>query len=45
MNPDVPDRPYVNAALRIARNLEASEVDWQRFADYLKNKYSKGEVE
>jgi hypothetical protein len=44
MNPYVPDRPYVNAALRIARNLEASEVDWQRFADFLTNKYSKGKV-
>ncbi|OHD28865.1 MAG: transcriptional regulator [Spirochaetes bacterium GWC2_52_13] len=42
LNPYVTDRPYVNAALRTARNLEANEEDWQWFSDYLINKYSKG---
>ncbi len=41
LNPYVTERPYVNAALRTARNLEANEVDWQWFSDYLINKYSK----
>lgn len=39
LNPYVADRPYVNAALRTARNLEANEEDWRRFTDYLSNKY------
>lgn len=39
LNPYVTDRPYVNAALRTARNLEANEEDWQRFvADLVKRK-------
>jgi len=42
LNPYINDRPYVNAALRTARNLEATEDDWQWFSDYLINKYSKG---
>jgi transcriptional regulator with XRE-family HTH domain len=41
LNPYVTERPYVNAALRTARNLEANEEDWQWFTDYLSNKYSK----
>ena len=41
LNPYVTERPYVNAALRTARNLEANEEDWQWFSDYLINKYSK----
>lgn len=35
LNPYVTNRPYVNAALRTARNLEANEEDWQRFVDDL----------
>ncbi len=35
LNPYVTDRPYVNAALRTARNLEANEEDWQRFVEDL----------
>lgn len=35
LNPYVTKRPYVNAALRTARNLEATEEDWQRFVDDL----------
>lgn len=35
LNPYVNNRPYVNAALRTARNLEANEEDWQRFIDDL----------
>jgi transcriptional regulator with XRE-family HTH domain len=35
LNPYVTERPYVNAALRTARNLEANEDDWQRFVDDL----------
>lgn len=35
LNPYVIDRPYVNAALRTARNLEANEEDWQRFVEDL----------
>jgi transcriptional regulator with XRE-family HTH domain len=35
LNPYVSERPYVNAALRAARNLEANEEDWQRFVDDL----------
>ena len=35
LNPYVTERPYVNAALRTARNLEANEEDWQRFVDNL----------
>ena len=35
LNPYVTERPYVNAALRTARNLEANEEDWQRFVDDL----------
>ncbi|MFA6681930.1 MAG: helix-turn-helix transcriptional regulator [Sphaerochaeta sp.] len=31
LNPYVNDRPYVNAALRTARNLEADEDDWKMF--------------
>jgi transcriptional regulator with XRE-family HTH domain len=42
LNPYVTERPYVNAALRTARNLEANEEDWQRFVDYLSNKYPQG---
>jgi transcriptional regulator with XRE-family HTH domain len=42
LNPYVTERPYVNAALRTARNLEANEEDWQWFADYLSNKYPQG---
>lgn len=39
LNPYVNDRPYVNAALRTARKLEANEEDWQRFvADLVKRK-------
>jgi transcriptional regulator with XRE-family HTH domain len=35
LNPYVNDRPYVNAALRTARNLEANEEDWKRFVEDL----------
>ena len=42
LNPYVTERPYVNAALRTARNLEANEEDWQWFSDYLTNKYPQG---
>ena len=35
LNPYVATRPFVNAALRTARNLEANEEDWQRFVDDL----------
>jgi transcriptional regulator with XRE-family HTH domain len=35
LNPYVNNRPYVNAALRAARNLGADEEDWQRFVDDL----------
>jgi transcriptional regulator with XRE-family HTH domain len=35
LNPYVTERPYVNAALRTARNLEANEEDWKRFVDDL----------
>ncbi len=35
LNPYVNDRPFVNAALRTARNLEANEEDWQRFVEDL----------
>ena len=35
LNPYVIDRPYVNAALRSARNLDANEEDWQRFVEDL----------
>lgn len=35
LNPYVNDRPYVNDALRTARNLGADEEDWQRFVDDL----------
>ena len=42
LNPYVNNRPYVNAALRTARNLEANEEDWQWFSEYLKNKYPQG---
>jgi transcriptional regulator with XRE-family HTH domain len=35
LNPYVSDRPYVNAALRTAKNLEADEEDWQMFIDEL----------
>jgi transcriptional regulator with XRE-family HTH domain len=35
LNVYVNTRPFVNAALRTARNLEASEEDWQRFVDEL----------
>lgn len=35
LNPYVTKRPYVNAALRTARNMEATEEDWQRFVDDL----------
>ena len=35
LNPYVTERPYVNAALRAAKNLEANEEDWQRFVDDL----------
>lgn len=39
LNPYVTERPYVNAALRTARNLGANEEDWQRFvADLVKRK-------
>jgi len=31
LNPYIQDRPYVNAALRTARNLDANEEDWQMF--------------
>jgi transcriptional regulator with XRE-family HTH domain len=43
LNPYVTERPYVNAALRTARNLEANEEDWQWFVDYLSNKYQQGD--
>lgn len=40
--PDIPGyiigRDYVAAALRTARDLDASEQDWQRFVDDLKNR-------
>ncbi len=42
LNPYVTERPYVNATLRTARNLEANKEDWQWFADYLSNKYPQG---
>ena len=35
LNPYVTNRPFVSAALRTARNLEATEEDWQRFVDDL----------
>ena len=35
LNPYVNDRPYVNAALRTARNLEANEDDWKMFIEEL----------
>lgn len=35
LTPYVNNRPYVSAALRTARNLEANEEDWQRFVDDL----------
>ncbi|NCB71005.1 MAG: XRE family transcriptional regulator [Clostridia bacterium] len=35
LNPYVNDRPYVNAALRTARNLEANEEDWKMFIEEL----------
>jgi transcriptional regulator with XRE-family HTH domain len=35
LNVYVNTRPFVNAALRTARNLEANEEDWQRFVDEL----------
>ena len=35
LNPYVNDRPYVNAALRTARNLEANEDDWKMFIEVL----------
>jgi len=39
LNPYVNDRPYVNAALRTARNLEADEDDWKMFiAELIKRK-------
>lgn len=39
LNPYVNDRPYVNAALRTARNLEADEDDWKMFiAELVKRK-------
>jgi transcriptional regulator with XRE-family HTH domain len=39
LNPYVSDRPYVNAALRTARNLEADEDDWKMFiAELIKRK-------
>jgi transcriptional regulator with XRE-family HTH domain len=38
LNPYVTERPYVNAALRTARNLEANKEDWQRFVDDLKTR-------
>jgi len=40
--PDLPEyimeRDYVSAALRTARDLEATEDEWQRFIDELKNR-------
>ncbi|MGE4585588.1 MAG: helix-turn-helix domain-containing protein [Sphaerochaeta sp.] len=39
LNPYVTERPYVNAALRTARNLEADEDDWKMFiAELIKRK-------
>jgi transcriptional regulator with XRE-family HTH domain len=38
LNPYVNDRPYVNAALRTARNLEANEDDWKMFIEELINR-------
>jgi len=35
LNPYVNDRPYVNAALRTARKLEANEDDWKMFIEEL----------
>ena len=35
LNPYIQDRPYVNAALWTARNLDADEADWQRFVEEL----------
>ena len=35
LNPYIQNRPYVNAALRTARNLDADEADWQRFVEEL----------
>lgn len=35
LNPYIQDRPYVNAALRTARNLDADEEDWQLFVEEL----------
>jgi len=35
LNSYVTYRPYVNAALRTARNLEANEEDWQKFVEDL----------
>lgn len=40
LNPYIQDRPYVNAALRTARNLEANEEDWQMFvAELVRRKH------
>ncbi len=35
LNPYIQDRPYINAALRTERNLDADEADWQRFVEEL----------
>ncbi len=35
LTPYIQDRPYVNAALRTARNLDADEEDWQMFVSEL----------
>lgn len=43
LNPYVSDRPYVNAALRTAKNLEADEEDWQMFIDELIKRKSRGD--
>ncbi len=43
LNPYVSGRPYVNAALRTAKNLEADEEDWQMFIDELIKRKRRGD--
>jgi len=38
LNPYVNESPFITSALRIARDLEADEQDWQRFIDDLKQR-------
>ncbi|MFA6680685.1 MAG: hypothetical protein WCS35_01530 [Sphaerochaeta sp.] len=43
-NPYVNNRPYVNAALRTVRNIEATEDVWQRFVDDLIKRKAKQKI-